>query len=83
MGADSQYRRIYYYGEKDRKEKDTPLEHSVTAAYTGVLRTHTTSDSPIIYIGQSERHSLHDPANQRNIERDKEEVPFEGDFGDL
>ena len=79
MGADSQYRGIYYYGEKDRKEKNTPLEHSTTAAYTGVLRTHTTSESPIIHIGQSERYSLHDPANQRNLERDKEKVPFESE----
>ena len=71
MGADSQYRGIYHYGEKDREEKNTPFEYSVTAAYTGVLRTHTTSESPIIHIGQSERYSLHDPAYQRNLERDK------------
>ena len=79
MGADSQHRGIYHYGEKDRKEKNTAIEYSVTAAYTGVLRTHTTSESSIIHIGQSERYSLHDPANQRNLERDKEEVPFESE----
>jgi hypothetical protein len=79
MGADSQYRRIYHYGEKDRKEKNTSFEHSATTTYTGVLRTHTTSESPIIHIGQSERYSLHDPANQRNLERDKEKVPFESE----
>ena len=77
MGADSQHRGLY--GEKDRKEKNTPFEHSVAAAYTGVLRTYTTSESPILHIGQSERYSLHDPANQRNLERDKEEVPFESE----
>jgi hypothetical protein len=37
MGADSQYRGIYHYGEKDRKEKSTAIEYSVAAAYTGVL----------------------------------------------
>ena len=79
MGADSQYRGIYHYGEKDRKEKNTPFEYSATAAYSGVLRTHTTSESPIIHIGQSERYSFHDPTNQRNLERDKKEVPFESE----
>jgi hypothetical protein len=79
MGADSQCRGIYHYGDKDRKEKNTSFEHSTTAAYTGVLRTHTTSESPIIHIDQSERHSFHDPANQRNLERDKEKVPFESE----
>ena len=79
MGADSQYRGIYHNGEKDRKEKNTPFESSTVKAYTGVLRSHTTSESPIIHIGQSERYCLHDPANQRNLERDKEEVPFESE----
>jgi hypothetical protein len=79
MGADSQYRGIYHYGEKDRKEKNTSFEHSAATTYTGVLRTHTTAESPIIHIGQSERYSLHDPANQRNLERDKEKVPFESE----
>ena len=79
MGADSQYRGIYHYGEKDRKEKNTSFEHSATTTYTGVLRTHTTSESPIIHIGQSERYSFHDPANQCNLERDKEKVPFESE----
>ena len=79
MGADSQYRGIYHYGEKDRKEKNTPFESPTAKAYTGVLQTHTTSESPIIHIGQSERYSFHDPANQRNPERDKEEVPFESE----
>ena len=79
MGADSPCRGIYHYGEKDRKEKDTPLEHSTTAAYTGVLRTHTAAESSIIHISQSERYSFHDPANQRNPERDKEEIPLESE----
>ena len=79
MGADSQHRGIYHYGEKDRKEKNTEIEHSVTAAHTGMLQTPTTSESPIIHIGQSERYSFHNPANQRNLERDKEEVPFESE----
>ena len=30
-----------------------------------------------MYLGKSERHRLHDPANQRNPERDKEEIPLE------
>ena len=50
-----------------------------TAAYTGVLQSHTASESPIIHIGQSERHNFHDPANQRNLERDKEEIPLESE----
>ena len=79
MGADSQYRGIYHYGEKDRKEKNTPLESSVAAAYTGVSRTYPTVERHLIHLGQSERYSLHDPANQRNPERDKEEVPFESE----
>ena len=79
MGADSQHRGIYHYGEKDRKEKNISFEYSVVAAYTGVLQSHTTSESPIIHIGQSERYCLHDPANQRNLERDKEKVPFESE----
>ena len=79
MGADSQYRGIYDYGEKDRKEKGTPFESSTTTAYTGVLQSHTTSESPIIHIGQSERHSLYNPANQRNPERDKKEIPPESE----
>ena len=79
MGADSQYRGIYYYGEKDRKEKNTPLEHSTTAAYTGVSRTHPTVERYLIHLVKSERHSLHDPANQRNPERDKEEIPLESE----
>ena len=79
MGTDSEHRGIYYNGEKDRKEKNTPLESSTATAYTGMSRTHTTSESPIIHIGQSERYSFHDPANQRNLERDKEKVPFESE----
>ena len=79
MGADSQYRGIYDNGEEDRKEKNTPPEHSVAAAYTRVLRTHTAAERHLIYLGQSERHSLHDPANQRNPERDKEEIPLESE----
>ena len=79
MGADSEHRGIYYNGEKDRKEKNTPLEHSVAAAYTGVLRTYPTVERYLIYLGKSERHSLHDPANQRNPERDKEEIPLESE----
>ena len=79
MGAGSQYRGIYYYGEKDRKEKNTAIEYSVTAAYTGVLRTYPTIERHLIHLSKSERHSLHDPANQRNLERDKEKVPFESE----
>ena len=79
MGADSQYRRSYHYGEKDRKEKNTPLESSTAKAYTGMSRTHPTAERHLIHLGQSERHSLHDPANQRNPERDKEEIPLESE----
>jgi len=79
MGADSQYRGVYHYGEKDRKEKNTPLESSTATAYTGVSRTYTTFEGYIIHLGKSERHSLHDPANQRNPERDKEEISLESE----
>ena len=77
MGADSQYRGIYDNGEEDRKEKNTPLESSTAKAYTGMSRTHPTAERHLIHLGKSERHSLHDPANQRNPERDKEEIPLE------
>ena len=77
MGADSQYRGVYHYGEKDRKEKNTPLEHSVAAAYTGVLQTYPAVERHLIHLGKSERYSLHDSENQRNPERDKEEIPLE------
>ena len=77
MGTDSEYRGIYDNGEKDRKEKSTPIEPSTATAYTGVSRTHPAVERHLIHLGKSERHSLHDPANQRNPERDKEEIPLE------
>ena len=79
MGADSQYRGIYHYGEKNRKEKNTSLESSTTTAYTGVSRIYPAVERHLIHLGKSERHSLHDPANQRNPERDKEEIPLESE----
>ena len=79
MGTDSEHRGVYHNGEKDRKAKNTPLEPSTTTAHTGVSRTHPTVERHLIYLGKSERHSLHDPANQRNPERDKEEIPLEGE----
>lgn len=79
MGADSQYRRIYCNGEKDRKEENTPPESSTAKAYTGMLRTHPTVERHLIHLGKSERYSLHDTANQRNPERDKEEIPLESE----
>ena len=79
MGADSEHRGIYHNGEEDRKEKNTPLEHSVAATYTGVSRIYPTVEEYIIYLGKSEKHSLHNPANQCNPERDKEEIPLESE----
>ena len=60
-------------------EKKTPVELSVAGAYTGVSRTHPTVERYLIHLGKSERHSLHDPANQRNPERDKEEISLESE----
>ena len=77
MRADSQYRGVYHYGEQDRKEKNTPLESSTATAYTGMSRTYPAVERFLIHLGKSERHSLHNPANQRNPKRDKEEIPFE------
>ena len=79
MGADSQYRGIYDNGEEDRKAKNTPLEPSTTTAHTGVSRTYPAVERYLIHLGKSERHSLHNPANQRNPERDKEEIPLESE----
>ena len=79
MGADSQYRGVYCNGEKDRKEKDTTPESSTAKAYTGMSRTHPAVERYLIHLGQSERHSLLYPANQRNPERDKEKVPLESE----
>jgi hypothetical protein len=79
MGTDSEHRGIYYNGEKDRKEKNTPLESSTATAYTGMSRTHPAVKRYLIHLGKSERHSLHDSANQRNPERDKEEIPLESE----
>ena len=79
MGTDSEYRGIYDNGEKDRKEKSSPLESSTAKAYTGVSRTYPAVERYLIHLGKSERHSLHDPANQRNPERDKEEISLEGE----
>ena len=79
MGADSQYRGIYDNGEEDRKEKSSPFESSTATAYTGMSRTYPTVERHLIHLGKSERHSLHDPANQRNPERDKEGIPFESE----
>ena len=77
MGTDSEYRGVYHNGEKDRKEKNTPLELSTTTAHTGVSRTYTAVERHLIHLGKSERHSLNDPAKQRNPERDKEKTPLE------
>ena len=77
MGADSQYGGIYDNGEEDRKEKSSPFESSTATAYTGMSRTYPTVERHLIHLGKSERHSLHDPANQRNPERDKEEISLE------
>ena len=79
MGADSQYRGICHNGEEDRKEKSSPFESSTATAYTGVSRTNPTVERYLIHLGKSERHSLYDPANQRNPERDKEEIPLESE----
>ena len=79
MGTDSEYRGIYDNGEKDRKEKSSPLESSTATTYTGMSRIYPTVEGYIIYLGKSERHSLHNPANQRNPERDKEEIPLESE----
>ena len=79
MGTDSEHRGIYHNGEEDRKEKSSPLESSTATAYTGMSRTHPTVERYLIHLGKSERHSLHDPANQRNPERDKEEIPLESE----
>ena len=79
MGADSQCRGIYHYGEKDRKEKNTPLESSTVKAYTGLSRTYPAVERYLIHLGKSERHCLHHSANQRNPERDKEEIPLESE----
>ena len=77
MGTDSEHRGIYHNGEKDRKENSSPLESSTATAYTGVSRTYTACQVYLIHLGKSERHNLHDPANQRNPERNKEEIPLE------
>ena len=79
MGTDSEHRGIYDNGEKDRKEKSSPLESSTATAYTGMSRTHPTVERYLIHLGKSERHSLHDSANQRNPERDKEEISLESE----
>ena len=79
MGTDSEHRKIYHNGEKDRKEKSSPLESSTATAYTGMSRTHRTVERYLIHLGKSERHSLHDPPNQRNPESDKEEIPLESE----
>ena len=79
MGADSQYRGIYHYGEKDRKKKSSPFESSTATAYTGVSRTYPAVERHLNHLAKSDRHSLHNPANQRNPERDKEEIPLESE----
>ena len=42
-------------------------------------RTYPTVERHLIHLGKLERHNLHDPANQRNPERDKEEIPLESE----
>ena len=66
MGADSEHRGVYHNGEKDRKEKSSPLESSTATAYTGVSRTYPAVERHLIHLGKSERLNLHNPANQRN-----------------
>ena len=79
MGADSEYRGVYHNGEEDRKEKSSPFESSTATAYTGMSRIYPTVERHLIHLGKSERHSLHNPTNQRNPERDKEEIPLESE----
>ena len=59
--------------------KNTPLEPSTTTVHIGVSRTYPAVQAYLIHLSKSERHSLHDPANQRNPERDKEEIPLESE----
>ena len=60
-------------------ENYAPLESSTATAYTGVSRTYPAVERYLIHLGKSERYSLHNPANQRNPERDKEEIPLESE----
>ena len=55
------------------------FESSIATAYTGVSRTYPAVERYLIHLAKSERHSLHDSANQRNPERDKEEIPLESE----
>ena len=59
--------------------KNAPLEPSTTTVHTGVSRTYPAVQAYLIHLSKSERHSLHDPANQRNYERDEEEIPLESE----